>query len=408
MEIVNGFPERGTEAWLAVAEKHTDHPRVIRFDQSPNVDYRPYASAGGRLRLEARRTLERAAGFEDFNHPYSRHVLELTGSAPDVLFCNNLHGEYFDLRLLPGLSRRLPVVLRLADSWLLTGHCATPLGCQRWETGCGSCPDLAIPPAIRRDATAFNWRRKRRILSGAHLFVVSPSRWLLERAHRSLLAPAMEAATVVPNGVDLDTFTPDGPAAQRGALGIDPEAALLLFVCNRGVANPTKDYPTIRSALELLSGDSLARPVELLLVGGKAPMERIGEAVRVRHLPYERSPERLAALYRAADVYVHSAPEEAFCGTGAEALACGTPVVAASSGGIEEVVDHGRTGLLVAPGRPAALAEALRLVLGDPELRARLGLAAAEAARARFDRRRMVDALHAWCVEAHRSFHRTG
>ena len=92
MEIVNGFPERGTDAWLAVAEKHTDHPRVVRFDQSPHVDYRPYASMGGRLRLEARRTLERAAGVEDFNHPYSRHVLELTGQAPDVLFCNNLHG----------------------------------------------------------------------------------------------------------------------------------------------------------------------------------------------------------------------------------------------------------------------------------------------------------------------------
>jgi glycosyltransferase involved in cell wall biosynthesis len=406
MEVVKGFPERGTEAWLAVAEKHTDHPRVVRFDQSPDVDYRPYASTRRRLRLEARRMLDRAAGFEDFNHPYSRHVLELTGSAPDLLFCNNLHGEYFDLRLLPGLSRRLPVVLRLGDSWAFTGHCATPRGCPRWESGCGSCPDLAIPPAIRRDATAFNWRRKRRILSGARLFVVSPSRWLLERARRSLLAPAIDAAAVVPNGVDLDTFTPSGPAADRRALGVNPDAALLLFVCNRGITNPTKDYPTIRSALELLSGDRFMSPIELFLVGGQAPLEHVGEGVRVRHLPYERSPERLAALYRTADLYVHSSPEEGFCATAAEALACGTPVVAASSGGIEEVVNHGRTGLVVPPGRPAVLADALTRLLGDPELRQRLGAAGAKAAEARFDRRRMIDALHAWCVEAQRSFGR--
>src|SRR5215813_3137466 len=162
MDLLDGFESLGTEAWLAVADKRTDHPRVVSIYTSPHVDYSP-AHPIRRAHLRTRRRVDRRLGLEDFNHPYTRHVLDLTGSAPDVLLCNNLHGGYFDLRQLPQLSRRVPIVLRLADSWNLTGHCAVPGSCDRWRSGCGRCPDLAAPPAIARDATRINWRRKRRI-----------------------------------------------------------------------------------------------------------------------------------------------------------------------------------------------------------------------------------------------------
>jgi len=97
---------------------------------------------------------------------------------------------------------------------------------------------------------------------------------------------------------------------------------------------------------------------------------------------------------------VHAAWEETFCLTAAEALACGTPVVAAGAGGLAEVVDHERTGLLVAPGRGAELAAALAWLLDDGEARDRMGAAATAAARVRFDERRMVEELHAFCAHA--------
>src|SRR5262245_59012697 len=107
------------------------------------------------------RWLQIRCGYEDFNFPASWHLLDLPPERPDILHCHNLHGSYFDLRALPWLSQQVPVVLTLHDAWLLSGHCAHSFDCQRWQTGCGQCPDLAIPPAIRRDATAYNWRRKR-------------------------------------------------------------------------------------------------------------------------------------------------------------------------------------------------------------------------------------------------------
>jgi glycosyltransferase involved in cell wall biosynthesis len=73
-----------------------------------------------------------------------------------------------------------------------------------------------------------------------------------------------------------------------------------------------------------------------------------------------------------------------------EALAAGLPVVASDHGGVTEVVRDGGTGLLVAPGDPAALADALRRLAVDAGLAGRLGGAGAEWVRERFSRERML------------------
>ncbi len=58
----------------------------------------------------------------------------------DVVQLHNLHGSYFSFTALPVLSRRRPIVWLLHDQWALTGHVAYSLDCERWRTGCGSCP----------------------------------------------------------------------------------------------------------------------------------------------------------------------------------------------------------------------------------------------------------------------------
>jgi glycosyltransferase involved in cell wall biosynthesis len=401
MLMLDGFAALGIDTWLLVGEKKSDHPRVMPFYRSPFFDYRPHAAAWRRTALEIRRKVDRRLGREDFNHPYSRRILELTGSPPDLVLCHNLHGGYFDLRALTTLSQRVPVVLRLFDSWLLTGHCAYPLGCPRWEAGCGQCPDLSIPPAISRDATRGNWRRKQRTLGGARLFVSAESQWILDRAKRSLLAPAVEDWNLIPGGVDLETFSPGPKAAARQALGLRPDGYIALFVANQGMGNAFKDFPTMRAALVELSRRAPDKVLDLLVVGAEGPEERISANIAIRPLGYFRVPARLADAYRAADVYVHAAIEETFGLSVAEALACGTPVVMASAGGVLEIAQHERTALVVPPRNPVELADAIARLLDAPSLRARLGAAAADSARSRLDHRTMINALHAWCAEIH-------
>jgi glycosyltransferase involved in cell wall biosynthesis len=91
-----------------------------------------------------------------------------------------------------------------------------------------------------------------------------------------------------------------------------------------------------------------------------------------------------------ADVFVLPSRSEAFPNAVLEAMAAGLPIVASGVGGILELIDSGRTGLLVPPGEPRALAEALCRLIADPELAARLGVAARDEARAHYSFERMV------------------
>lgn len=391
MATLEAFNRAGIDTWLLVGNKRTRHPKVMPLFQSPFIDYRPYARRHRQAALKFRRWIDRTAGLEDFQHPYSHRILDITGSPPDLVVCGNLHGGYFDLRALRRLSLRVPVVVRVVDDWLFTGHCAMPLACKRWENGCGRCPDLTIPPAISRDATRINWIRKRRILRGTRLYVTAQTDWMIDRIRRSPLAQAAVEIKHVPGGISRDDFRPASRSGARRRLGIATDAKVLMTVANGGAANPYKDFATIRAAVEQLPG-----LLDLFVVGSDRPREEWWGRARVHHVEYLHQPARLAEYYRAADLYVHAAFEEPFGGAVAEALACGLPVVTASSSGVAEVVRHGETGLVVEPANPRALAEAITGLLEQPARREQLGQAAAADA-GRLDIAETVRKLHEWC-----------
>jgi glycosyltransferase involved in cell wall biosynthesis len=397
MRLLDGLLERDVDAWLTVGVKATEHPRVVPIGASPHVSA-PHSAT--QAVWDVRRRLDAWRGREDFSFPSTRRLLDVTGKRPDVILTVNLHGGYFDLTRLPALAREVPVVAKLADSWLFTGHCAVPPGCDRWRTGCGDCPDLAIPPAVRRDRTAANQRRKARLWQRTHLTVVAPSSWMLERARQSVLAPAIDAAHLVPNGIELDIFKPGPREPGREALGIDPAARMLVYVAHGGLDNPYKDRATILEAAQRVADHG--QPVELVVVGGRKASHQAHGALTVRQVPYVRAPERLADIYRAADLYVHAADQETFCVTAAEALACGAPVVAAAGGGLREVVRHGKTGLLAPVRQVDALATGITYLLTDDERRARMSAAAAADAEARFGVDEMVDSIRVICRDVAR------
>ena len=313
------------------------------------------------------------AGVEDFAFPATAALLDLPPRRPNVLHLHNLHGYYFDLRELPVLSRQVPTVLTMHDAWLLTGHCAHPIDCPRWEDGCGMCPDLERYVPIRADASAENRRLKREILGRSRVALVSPSRWLLGMAEHSLPLGNELTARHIPNGVDTSVFRPGDRVAARTALELAPDATVLLATAEMLADNPFKDFPTLRSALEMLGARDGSRPT-LVALGLDREIDPI-PGVDVVAVPFTDGRESVVRHYQAADVYVHAARAENLPITILEAMACGLPVVASAVGGIPELVVEGETGLLVPRGDAGALADALAGLLGDAERRAALGRA---------------------------------
>lgn len=356
------------------------------------------------------RLLDRYRGRETFRYPATRGLLDGLPEPPDILHLHNLHGGYFDLRLLPELSRRTPVVLTLHDAWLLSGHCSHSLGCERWRTGCGACPDLSIYPEIRRDVTAANWKQKREIFRRSRLHVAVPSEWLAEKVRASMLAEAVEELRVIPNGVDLGLFAPDDPAEARKSLGLPIRGPLLLTTGERLRTNPFKDFDTVRRAAAA-AADTLGEDLTLVVLGDEGPEEEAG-GVHIRFVPFQPDPALTALYYTAADLYLHAAHADTFPLSVLEALACGTPVVATAVGGIpEQIVSlpregnswaaraNGATGLLVGPGEAGPMGRAAAHLLARPGLAEQLGSNARTVAEVRFGIERQAERYLYWYDE---------
>lgn len=198
--------------------------------------------------------------------------------------------------------------------------------------------------------------------------------------------------SVVPCGVDVEHFRPDGPAEPRRAW-----SHRVLFVGRlverKGVGN------TITALAEVPD-------TELVVAGGPsaAELDSDPETRRLRNLAASLGVSdrvqlrgrvgraELPSLVRSADVVVCAPWYEPFGIVALEGMACGIPVVATAVGGLVDTVLHAVTGLHVPPRQPPELAAALRRLLADPALRHTLGENGVRRARARYSWDRVADA----------------
>ena len=194
-----------------------------------------------------------------------------------------------------------------------------------------------------------------------------------------------ERVEIVPPGVDHSVFFPDDPMLAKKRLHLDGKRTLLFA----GRIQPLKGVGlAVRCLAELRDPDTI-----LLVVGGPSGPDGDEELARVRDLAHElgvagnvqfvppQPHTRLADFYRAADVCIVPSRAESFGLVALEAAACGTPVVAASVGGLRSLVDDGATGFLVDDRDPAAYAAPVAMLLDDPELAAEFGASASARSR---------------------------
>lgn len=374
MELLTTLNESGHPTQLYAGSKASSRADVIEIPRTRPIP--------GLLRLT--RWMENRLGVQNFYAPWFRGLPELIGPC-DVVHVHTLWGGtygYSDLMGLMHLAKRYPTVLTLHDGWMLTGHCACPIRCERWKTGCGHCPDLKRTPAVPYDLTAWNWWRKRNAIQSSNLHITAVSSWLSEQVRQSPIF-AGKPVSVVYNSVDETVFRPGDRQAVRMELGLPEHARLILLAGQtvEGIRDGIAQHAA--AALNRLSIPGL----NVVIVGRSAEAVAKTLSIPAHVLPFQKTPAEMARCYLAADLTVVSSEYETFGRVAAESLMCATPVVSFATGGLAEVVEHNVTGLLVPTGDTAALAEAIRLVVEDQGLRERLAQAAAARAHARFNRR---------------------
>ncbi len=373
----------GHASTLFVGARRTDERGVV---QIPYVRGLP-----GSRRLA--RFVERQLGWQAFYNPSFRALDAQLAGQFDVVHFNSLWGAgaYADITALPAITRQVPGVVTMRDEWLVTGHCAYFHGCERWRSGCGSCPDLGLAPAIERDGTASNWKRKRRALQASRLHVVAISEHLKRIAEASPLLAGKPVSRIY-NGIDLNVFRPlpeEARQAARAALGFSPSDRLVLIAgqtvegIRQGIATPL--------AVAALNRLGPMPDLRVIVVGHSA--ERVAKLLELPavEIGFTKSTHDMATLFQIADVCLVTSEVEAFGRIGAESQACGTPVVSHAVGGIPEVVVDGCGGRVVAAGDVAALSAALAELLDDPALRREFGVRGRHYVSARFDQDQVAE-----------------
>lgn len=182
---------------------------------------------------------------------------------------------------------------------------------------------------------------------------------------------------IVAPGVEHAFFAPGDRGGARAALGLPDDRPVLLFV---GRIQPLKGPDVAVRTLHELTHRHGHRDALLLVVGGASGAEgaveterihglvdTLGLADRVQFVPPQPH-HILSTYYRAADVVLVPSRSESFGLVALEAAACGTPVVASPVGGLLSLIDHGRTGLLVAERTPYRFADATARLLASPGL----------------------------------------
>jgi hypothetical protein len=138
------------------------------------------------------KTLNRLTRRLGFNHIHNQTTSHITPHPfyieADILNFHNLHTGYFNYLAIHNLTATKPAVFTLHDMWSFTGHCAYTYACNKWQTGCGQCPDLETYPEISHDTTAIEWKLKNWVYSRSNLTIVTPSQWLTDQARASMLS----------------------------------------------------------------------------------------------------------------------------------------------------------------------------------------------------------------------------
>ncbi len=362
--LLQGVHAQGADTRLYVQRKYGDAPLV----DGPR-------SLFGKALGVARPTIEQLLfGITPgtVNGPFCAAFLpdglltQVSHSSPDII---HLHWTARMMRLETLRRFTVPIVWTLHDSWAFTGGCYLPGDCTRYRESCGACPVLGS--ALENDLSRRVWRRKEKAWYGLNLTIIAPSRWMAACTRASSLF-SNTRVEVIPNGIDVRSYKPVEKHAARERFSLPHDKKLILFGATSATQDRNKGFHLLTDALRELAATAKNDQVELVVFGSAEPDKLSDLGFKAHYLGWQSDDTSLAHLYSAADVFVLPSLQESLGYTVMEAMACGTPCVAFSQGGVPDLIDHQQNGYLAQPYEPSDLARGIAWIMEDENRREEL------------------------------------
>ncbi|TET69782.1 MAG: glycosyltransferase, partial [Candidatus Aminicenantes bacterium] len=367
--LKEGLKARGLGTQMFVGQKLSNDPD-IKIITDPIQDSNTYYKEQGFLSYDINST---------FTLSSQKELLE-----SDVAHFHNLHGNYFNPFALSVLTNSKPSVWTLHDMQSMTGHCAYAFDCEKWQTGCGNCPDLETYPPITKDRTAEMWRDKKIIYKESDFELIVPSQWLKNIVKKSILKD--KRVHLIYNGIDERIYRPLDKHAIRKMFKIPPNAIIISFVAHGGLIDKRKGGNFILEAYKYFTAKY--PNTFFICVGGtsdKAPTERFLQ------IPFLLDEKKLVQLYCAADIFLFPTLADNCPLVILEVMGCGVPIVSFNTGGVPELIEHGKIGLIAGLKNSKEFIRMTEYLVADKAKREEFSAAGRERLLKTFTLDQMVD-----------------
>jgi glycosyltransferase involved in cell wall biosynthesis len=280
-----------------------------------------------------------------------------------------------------------PIVITLHDVWFITGGCHVNFECKKYETGCDKCP-MFKNKFNPLNITKRLYNKKFNIFNNKNIELVVLSQWMKDIVTSS---PIFSKANVnlIPNGVNLDIFTPHNKSLSRSNFSINKNKKIILYGGISAKSDYNKGYDLLIDCIHLLK----TKDVEIVVFGEKTPSQSLLAGYKVTSVGYLSNEIDLAKLYSAADIVIVPSRQESFSQVSLEAISCGTPVVAFDYSGPRDIIMHKVNGYLAKPYDPKDLANGIEWIFHSLSQSNQLCIKAREIATQKFDIKKVAQ-LH--------------
>lgn len=335
----------GVESKVLVYYQFGNNPKITNLSKSP------FAKAKAVFNIMAERYLAKSL-VKAMRTPFS---LQWFGKSvvknkllreADLIHIHWVNHGFLNPKFLAELADlEKPIVWTFHDSNAFTGGCHVRYSCENFHRQCGNCPLLKMSGP--KDISHQTWKRKQKAYSQVNFDVVAPSRWMAQSVKESSLL-GLRKVTVIPNTIEVDVFKPYVKSEAKKILKIAPEKFVIMSGFMPSKNDKHKGTQFLVDALFELS----RRPeipndqIELVIFGNKDEENVPKFPFKTTFLGTINKDEHLAKCYAAADAFITPSLEDNLPNTVMESLACATPVIAFTTGGIPDMVKHLQNGYL--------------------------------------------------------------
>jgi glycosyltransferase involved in cell wall biosynthesis len=322
--ILSAQRQAGIDAIALVHKNNRSMPNTELFpNNNPFLKYSTVSKINSALRKFTHFKVQKLPWSYNFFSESNTEVF--TKLNPDIV---NIHWmpSVIDVHKLSEIKK--PIVITLHDVWPLTGGCHCNLDCNKWRTGCSSCPQNSLMSGCKISANNIWIDKKEAYKAIDNLSVVAPSHWIASMAQQS---PFFEnrKISVIKNCADSNVFNFDLSKKNFG------RKTKLLYVVSGAIDQHHKGFDLL---VDVLGKLERKENFQVVIVGESGSQRNKIKGVDTIYLENIKSQVEMSDIYKSIDLMISTSRQDNLPNTLIEASMCGIPVAAFDIGGISDIV----------------------------------------------------------------------